>query len=429
MELTHKFPTDLAFQHTFELWGLAYNDRNDWICPAFNFAAALAQVSIALGRKHVLLEQGEQYPNFYQVILGHTHLAAKSPTRKRAIAGFHHIKRNVDPTEHFKEIGVVNSPEGLRENFATHENGDPESPMDWYIEGNGVRALIHFDELATLLVKSQQKATSGISVQITQMYEPDDSPLVNDTRQNKSYGVDWVANVFGCSTLSWYEKFLTESDFSGGFLNRFVFYLHEQQPIHARFKDVDNNALGAWQKTLVGITKDSLQMRYPKQYTLSPEAYEAYEAWYLPTMNELVKSPEDIACQAKARVASQVLKLSLVYAAMSNPVTESLVKVEHFESAKAVGLYWAACSGITLEQIDLDMTTKSERRVMERLQAMTEKKGNDWITVRELRQAINVKTMSSQEFNRAVESQIDSGKIEFMTTETGKKCLRLPVDV
>ena len=387
MQFSMKFPTELAFKHGFEKYGNTYNGI-DWICPAFNFAAALAQASIAMGKQFVLHELGRQYPNFYQVILGRSHLAAKSPTLERATLGVEFLKRNVDPPECINIITGINSAEGLKESFATHENGNPEDPMDWFSPGNGVRGFVPFDELATLLAKTNQKSTSGISVELTRIYNPSKLALENNTRQNKSYGEDWVVNVLGCSTLTWYEKFITEGDFTSGFLNRFVFYLHEQQPIKSRFKDKDTSHIGEWQTSIQAIMIESLNRKTPMLYKLSEEAFKHWDTWYLKVMDHLIEKPDDIKREALARIASQVLKLSLVYAVMSSPNNE--ISTEQLQSAIAVGEYWAACSGATMEQIDLDMDAKAERRVMERLK---EKAPNhDWITVRELRQSINSKT-------------------------------------
>ena len=103
--------------------------------------------------------------------------------------------------------------------------------MDWYIEGNGVRAFVPFDEIAILLSKSKNQATSGIPAILTERYNPSTSPIVNDAKSGKSYGKDWVVNIFGCSTIEWFEKYITQGDFYSGFLNRFVYYMHEQQPL------------------------------------------------------------------------------------------------------------------------------------------------------------------------------------------------------
>lgn len=288
-----EFPTDLAFRFGFEAFGNAYLGK-DWICPAYNFAVALAHASMAMGRKYVVEEQGVNYPNFYQIILGRSHLAAKSPTLKRAIDGVNHLKRNIDSPEMFNIITSINSVPGFKEEFATHENGDPDDAMDWFYDRNGVRGFVTFDEIATLLTKSRNKSTEDIPVELTTRYNPGEDPMENRTREKKTYGEDWVINVFGCSTLSWYEKYITQGDFSSGFLNRFVFYLHEQQPIKARFEATDLGELGKWQAYMESMARKSLRYRNPVRYNYDDEAFKAFEKWHQEVYDYLIEDPKCI---------------------------------------------------------------------------------------------------------------------------------------
>ena len=193
------------------------------------------------------------------------------------------------------------------------------------------------------------------------MYNPKPMAVENRTRQNKSYGVDWVVNVFGCSTLTWYERFINGDDFSSGFLNRFVFYLHEQQKVKSRFKPVDKTALGLWQEMLKGTCNDSIQLPKPKSFKLSKEAFDEFEVWFYKVYEYLIADPEDVKREASARIIVQVLKLSLVYAVFSN--TDEVTK-DQFLSAQAVGQYWGRCSGMTLDEMEFDRKAKAEQIVL-----------------------------------------------------------------
>lgn len=404
---TPKFPTEEAFQFGFESYGNAYLGK-DWICDGFNFAVALAHASHAMGRKYCIQEQGVHYPNFYQCILGRSHLAAKSPTLERAVAGVNYIRRNVDPPEMFRVITEINSPEGFRADFATHCEGDEDEPELWYSDGNGVRGFVPCDEFATLLSKSRQKSTEGISVELTRSYNPSDSPLENNTRKDKTFGVDWVINVFACSTLEWYERFITSGDYSSGFLNRFVFYLHEQMPIKARFDPFDGAHLGAWQNMIAGLATESLQHHNPRRYRLSDEAFEVFEGWHDKIYKYLIENVEDTKAEAGARIVSQTLKLSLVYAVLDN---KDEISKQHFEAAKAVGEYWGKCAGITVEVIDFDSRSKAERKVFEAIERLTD--GKEHCTRRMIRNAINKKYMSSKEMNEALDSLVNADIVCF----------------
>lgn len=420
-----KFPTDMAFKHNFDAFGDAYLGI-DWICPAFNFAVALSQMSIAMGKKYVLKHLGNHYPNFYQVILGRSHLAAKSPTLDRAAEGVDFLKRNVDPPEMINHITEINSAPGLREEFSTHDNGDANTPSPWFYPGNGVRGFITFDELASLLTKSRNSSTEGIPVELTRIYNPSNSPLENNTRQNKSYGEDWVVNIFGCSTLTWYERFITQGDFSSGFLNRFVFYIHEQQPIKSSFDNVDLGSLGLWQKILTSVMQDSIGLGRIKEYTLSDEAFESFDSWYKKIMDYLIEDPDDIKREASARIVSQVLKLSLVYAVLSNVPDNHQVSLESFESAKAVGSYWGKCMGATLDEIEFTRMSKAEKMVMNAVTRVVDTHGE--CTKRQLRNAINKKSMDSDELNKTLEVLVNADSLIYNETDNGKKIISIPAE-
>ena len=406
-----KFPTEKAFQHGFEMFGEAYLGREDWVCPAFNFAAALAQACVAMGKSCRILEQGVHYPNFYQVILGRSHLAAKSPTLNRMRDGFIEMKQDASLPEIFNLITSINSVEGFREEFNTHVDGDEEIPEPWYSVNNGVRGLCVYDELAVLLSKANAAGASSISAELTLLYNPNNAAVENNTRQNKTYGVDWSVNVFGCSTLAWYEKFLTQGDFTSGFLNRFVFYVHEQMPIHSRFKETDVGALAHWQKRLNLVVRKSLEFNVPRDFQLSDEAFEVYDEWYNDTYAKLLADPDDIRNEAAARIVSHVLKLSLVYAVISG-TQDGLISLDVFESAKAVGTYWGECSGMTLDKIDFDMPSKNERIVLEAFKRVWDKQES--CTRAELRRAINTKTLSSEALNKAFEACVHSGQLQLV---------------
>ena len=415
-----EFPTEQAFAHGFEVFGNAYNNI-DWICPAYNFAVALSHIGVALGKKYIVAEQGQHYPNFYQAILGRSHLAAKSPTLDRAVAGVDFLKRNIDPPECINIVTSLNSAEGFKEEFATHHNGDPDDPEDWFFQGNGVRVFVPVDELATLLSKTRQRATEGIAVELTRLYNPSDIAVENRTRKDKTYGIDWCVNVLGCSTLAWYERFITQGDFSSGFLNRFVFYLHEQMPVKSRFDPIDTSFLGVWQNMIKGLCHRSLALPKPKVYNLSAEAFTEFDKWFTQTYDYLIADPDDVHREAAARIITHVLKLSMVYAITGNTPE---ITLPQFLSARAVGEYWGKCAGLTLESIEFDRSSKAESIVMKHVKRLLDKNGE--CTRRQLRQSINSKTMSAEELNRALEALVNADMLfHGVDTNTGKKYILL----
>lgn len=84
------------------------------------------------------------------------------------------------------------------------------------------------------------------------------------------------------------------------------------------------------------------------------------------------------------------------------------ISLECFESAKAVGDYWGRCAGLTINAIDFDQRSKAERMVFEAIERLIEKTGKPNCTKRMIRQAINKKSMSSEEMNKALESLVNA---------------------
>ena len=419
------FPSDAAFKFGFDVYRDAYCGI-DWICDGYNFAIALAHVSNALGRKYVIREQGQHYPNFYQCLLGRSHLAAKSPSLDRARSGVDYLKRNTDPPEMFQLISSINSVEGFRETFGTHENGDPDVPMDWYSRGNGVRGFLTCDEFGTLLSKTRQTATAGISVELTRLYNPSEAIVENNTRKNKTYGEGWTVNVLACSTMEWYERFVTAADYFGGFLNRFVFYLHEQMPIKVRFDAPNLSALSVWEGMIKGITRASLERREPQIFMLSDKSLEAFEPWYLKIYGHLLETTDDIEAVAGARIVSQVLKLAMVYSILKG--VEGEVPTECLQSAMAVGDYWAACAGLTIGEIRFDKLDRQEQLVLKAIARVH--KEDSTCTRRMLRRAINTKSLSSGDLNRTLEALVNADLVGYEDDgKTNKIWLKTDIEI
>ena len=438
---TPQFPTILAFQHGLDRYADMWLER-DWICPAFNFAAAIGQISMALGKSATTDCLGIQYPNFYQSIIGNSHVAAKSPTLARCLEGIELLREQIDPPERIRPISAINSAEGFREAFNTHTNGDANTPEPWYLDGQGVRAFCHFDELGVLFAKGKQQATSNIPVELTQMYNPSSRVVENSTRQNKSYGIDWVVNIFGCSTMAWFEKYLTEGDFTSGFLNRFVFYLHEPEPFRFEFRKIHQRTFEDWFQVLEDTYRRHALAEMPISYPLdrratltdAPEKFQVIfqsqysDAWkhyqgktafqlfeeYAEERYSLMQAdPDDIELVAQARVVTQAAKLALVYAAVTGSTS---VRPEHAISAIAVSRYWAACSALILKNSDFDRRSKSERIILEKFE---EKAEDGLLSRRRLRQSINGKTMSSEEFNKSFEALVNADQLGFI--QMGRK--------
>ena len=420
MTKTPVFPQSDAFLGRFDLFWQTYGDKCE-ICPAYHFASALAQASVALGRKVKIAINGEHYPNFYQAILGPTHLAAKSPIRERtatAMRVFHEVEPSSsrpsgnwidspDRVQMFKAVNSVGSVEGLREMLSTHEcSNGKEFPLDWYKDNNGVRLFLHIDELGSLLGKSQQKATQNITQELTQLYNPSRDPVRNPTRGNPTRADNPVINIFGCTTLEWFEKFLDLDQVFGGFTNRFVFYRHEQQPLKPIFDEPDWGAYAKWRNMLRCIAADSLESEVRK-FTFDESVLTDWESWYVSIKTPLVENPESIESKANVRVTTHAIKLALVYAAVNNNPDDTEVHMDAWNAAKAVAKYWAEVAGLTFQDIDFDRRTKIEQKILKALDGLEGK-----VSRRQLQRKIGNKFCSAEELNRSLDALYASQQIE-----------------
>ena len=418
-----EFPTKLAFQHGFEAYAGAYLNMNDWICPAYNFAIALGQASTTLGKKVKINELGYHYPNFYQCLVGRSHIAAKSPSINRLRDGIATLQNNTDPPETINIINSVNSAEQLKAEFETHDKGKRDEPYDWYINNNGVRCIIALDELCNLLTKGLQAATSSIPGTIMELYNPSKAPITNKIRSGtNTYGENWSLNIFAATTFQSYEKFIKADDFQTGFLNRFVFYLHEQQPLHSRFNKPDNSFLGTWQDILNGVSRQCMEYEQEREFVLSDEAFEVYDKWYHEIYKELIKNDaDDIKTAAVARIITHALKLALVYATFGNSLNDDTISLSQFESAKAVAEYWGECMGLTINEMSASRRGQCEKIIIDKIKMLEETSGKGEVTVRKVRQAINAKSMDSYDFNSALESLITAEQVYLLVLKNGKK--------
>lgn len=421
---TIQFPTDKAFQHGFQVYRDAYMNMKDWICPAYNFAVALGSISFALGRKCYLKELGGVYPNFYQAIIGPSHLAAKSPTINRLRSIIFCLQENTDPSETISVLSSITSPEQIKAEFETHIEGDRDNPMEWY-DNNGVRVLLALEEMSTMLAKSAIHSTSGIPSLLTEIYHPNNTALVNNTRDKKSrsYAENWTMNIFAASTFEWYEKFISTEDFMSGFLNRYVFYLHEQQELHSRFNPPDEDSKTIWNNMIIGFSKDYQSLRRERVFILSEKAFVEYDKWFHEIYDNILKGEDDIKASATARVVRQALKLSLIYASISNSNEDNEISLEHFQSAKAVATYWGKCMGFTLENMSADTQSRSEELILKKIPMVIEKYGE--CTIRLLKKSINSKTMSNLTFDKALSSLENNSQVFIRILDSGKKLVSL----
>ena len=398
---TPPFPTDAAFQHGFDYYWKAYGDKNE-VCPAYNFAAALAQISQGLGRHYYISGRvGRHYPNWYQALIGASFIAAKSKVGEDtsdAISDIYEVDE--DNCNIYRQTTVFDSPQGLTDFLATHD--EKGVAYEWFDGINGVRGFGYIDELRGLFLKAKQTATEGLIPEITRHYK---CPRTSNslTRGNKTKAVNSVLNILGCTTIDWFENSVSISDIAGGFINRFVFYLHEQQPLYPIMKDIDRDAEHAWQNICKGCGRKSLEA--DRVFDLDNDCLETYKQWYIETKTKIIDDPTDIKTIAGARVIEHTLKLALVYAVLQNSEQDNLIHPSAWEPAVTVAKYWAEVTICMFENLAVDKTDKLERTILQTLQKL-----NGETSWSNLRKHLGSRA-NTIDFNRAIEAMVTAEMI------------------
>ena len=204
----------------------------------------------------------------------------------------------------------------------------------------------------------------------------------------------------GCTTLDWFEKSLDTSDIEGGFINRFVFYLHEQQPLHPSITPPDPNASKVWHDKLRKIAISSLDTE--RIFDLDDDAFESYEKWYITSKTAIIDNPTDLVSIAGARVIEHAPKLALVFSILSNEQDDNQIHMPAWEKAVKVAKYWQEVTATMFSTLAVDKFDKLEQTILQKLAELD----ND-TTRSTLRRKMSGRT-NTADFNRAIEALLIS---------------------
>ena len=395
-----KFPTDDAFLGKMGVFWNAYGNRSE-VCPAFHFASALAQVSMACGRKfRIEGNVGRYYANWYQAIVGTSFISSKSKVLEDTTDMIDDTFFDIDDyaIDMWKQTDNFPSTEAATEFLQTHEHiSGKYEPLEFYESPNGIRAFAHFDELRSLFIKSRMSGSEGLIPFLTRIFKCPKRLLI-PTRNNKSkVKAEYpVLNIMGCTTMDWFEKSLDTSDIEGGFVNRFVFYLHDQQPLYPFMKKPDDHAVNEWSNMLKLMAEKSLIS--DRIFDLDDETTQSYEKWYVENKTAIIDNPNDLVSIAGARVIEHALKLSLVYSILDNDEKDNKIHLKAWESAMKVAEYWKKVTVAMFSTLAVDKFDKLEKTILQKLAEL----GNE-ATRTSLRRKMSGRT-NTADFNRAIEA-------------------------
>ena len=356
-----QFPVDVAFsQAPFDIYWDAYGDRTE-VCPAYHFASALAQVGEALGKRFYLDGRvGRLYPNWYQCLIGPSTFAAKSKVAEDTTESIEDIfSRYEEDTLRHKQIMSFGTPEGLLEVFATHDKSG--SSLEGYEDEQGVRVFAWIDEIRGLFAKARQSASEGLIPELTKIYK---CPkwLMGGSVSSKYKGIHPYLNILGCTTQEWFEQSVSVSDIEGGFVNRFVFYLHDQQDLKPLMDLPNPKTEQQWRELLRQLESEGIALE--RIFDLDEDCLEDYKDWYIETKSALIDNPSSLEVIAGARVIEHTLKLALVFSVFENKDGDNYIHKDAFDAAKSVAEYWASVTVSLFTNLTFDKTSKLERDII-----------------------------------------------------------------
>jgi hypothetical protein len=407
-----------AWLPPFDLYREAVADSTEASDPHHFFSLA-AVAGCYLGRRVGVFYGRLIHPVLYVALIGPT--GDKKTTAQRRAAEVGQMLRPPLGT-----ITALGSSEGLIDWLAQQEMSPDELLAfgNWRKSGGTElwtplcpehrRGLLVLEELASLLLKASNEATSSLISTLTQLYDLPD--LFNPPLRGRRVLAERpTLGLLAASTAAWVEMYLRASDVAGGFGNRFCWVTGPAKPPKARPPRPDIGKVGA-----VGEAIEAAYHRWDPGtvFDFSPAADKLWAAFY---MDWTARAREDSGPTAELtkRIPEHAVKLATLYAALG--VKAPVIEAEHMAAAVKVAAYLqdstrralgeGALGGVPLQK-------QVENKVLSLLAAGPAGK-------RELQTRTRVRNCSAKDFNSAVEALLRAGAIEQDTT---RRVLRLAAE-
>jgi hypothetical protein len=218
------------------------------------------------------------------------------------------------------------------------------------------RVLCVLDEFKSLATKNKQKAVSNLIPGLTDLFNTGSALEVNTKAKRVA-----VENPFFCmlaaSTQAWFEESLSQSDVSGGFLNRWLVFGGEPKKLIPFPKGVDPQTWTAF----IGSIADAVKLARG-EYLLTPEAGAVYECFYEKFHHGAIEGIGT--SEATARTDLHAMKLALLYAVLAK---HEKIEREDIESGIALSVYSAKMIGPVAQRLGRSPQADLEARILDAL--------------------------------------------------------------
>ena len=414
----------------FDHYVTAHIDRNE-ICMPFLFAMGVTQVGAMLGRSVWIEGQPKPlYPNIYAVLLGKSTVSRKTTAKDLCIDQLNLLNAEEVNAPDITFTSSVSTPEGLIDMLKTEEvlmmqkreedeDGNKRTVNyketvvvhDNLPEFEGIRLMLHIDEMKSLFAKRLQRSSAGVIAKLTEAYGNPLKLNVPSKTSNQTAMYPTV-NILGCTTKAWFEQGIRTEDIHGGFANRFMFFTHEQMPLVDFAKPPETELMDVWLNHVYRVRAE-YEGRH-QRFSMSQEVLDSSRDLYHKEMDRLINETDEIILSASARIREQVMKLALIFSVLENDIGDTTVHYPAWQRAVEVGEYLLGVNEVLFASLVRDERGENERRVLDALAKQDNK-----ATRRELRARINTNTMSSRALNEAIESLLNSE--ELLTVTDGRK--------
>lgn len=382
------FPVDAIKGTIFGAYEEAYAGRNE-TCPAFRFAELASVLGTALGRK-VSIQSGRLpiYPNMFLCLVGPTGLARKSTSLKASERLIEEIQ-----TDTLQFINSLNTAEGL---------------LKMMVDVEDCRTICILDEFKWLFSKSQNAVAAGL-LPILNTLSGSPEIAMNRRSENPYEVIRPHFSFFSSITPGWFAENITRSSIGGGFVNRFVFFLHEQQPFFSdtEVKPPDPEIMKKVRQFILSAAED----KSTTNFVYDGEVANLDSEWYHERMQFLM-SADEIVREASSRVDEHMKKFCAMMAWCANEAGDNEVHAETWKSAKAVAEYMIKVNTRLFKNLAVDKMTEQEMRVLKHLDDLGGK-----TTKSKLSTKIGRQNLSSRDLERILQALVANETIGIFKEE------------
>jgi Bifunctional DNA primase/polymerase, N-terminal/Primase C terminal 1 (PriCT-1) len=333
----------------------------------FHFLAFWTAAGNALGRRVFFPYGMRLYPNVYGIAFG--------PTGDFKTSA---LKRAAESTESagLRVVRGVGSGEGITEDLGP----DP--------------TLFSLDEFTSLLRQGKWNGSTLLPT-LTEIFDCLDK-YERKYRKNPISLNFPTCSILACTTQAWFWRDVTESDFEGGFGNRFIYLTGPPNEPKSRPGIPDLRFV---------VTKLEELKAFPEQEAfLDPKAEKMWDRFYLPWRKKQFSPLEGAATK---RIPAYVLKLAMVYAALEGTLPE--IQDEQLKAALLVGNYAVKCA----QQLIGERFSGANafRELEKKILAKVAGAPNHVITKRNLLRSLARHYQNAEQFNRVFESMVRAGNL------------------